>query len=109
MNPETPIGPHSFVARNEEPIAVEVDRSVVMMSLEQGMYFGLEGTGPSIWALLEQPRTVQQLCDELTAKFDVDPDVCLREVSGFLDELRRAGLVRIYDEAPGTVRPTLRP
>ena len=109
MNPETPIGPQSYVARNEEPIAVEVDRSVVMMSLDQGMYFGLEGTGPSIWALLEQPRTVQQLCDELMVKFEVDADVCLREVCGILQEMRRAGLVQIYDEAPGTVRSTHRP
>ena len=104
---DTPIGPHSLVARNEEPVAVEVDRTIVMMSLDQGMYFGLEGTGPTIWALLEQPRTVQQLCDELIAKFDVDADVCLREVVGFLEEMRLARLVRIYDEAPGTVRPPL--
>ena len=107
MSSDTPIGPASVVARNEEPIAVEVDRSVVMMSLDQGMYFGLEGTGPRIWALLEQPRTVQQLCDELMATFEVDPAVCFREVCTFLEEMRRAQLVRIHDEAPGTVRPTL--
>jgi hypothetical protein len=106
VNSEPPIQPGSLVARNEEPIAVEVDRSVVMMSLDQGMYFGLEGTGPRIWALLERPRTVQQLCDELMAAFEVDPDVCFREVCAFLEEMRRAQLVRIHDEAPGSVRPT---
>lgn len=106
MSPDTPIGPASLVARNEEPIAVEVDRSVVMMSLDQGMYFGLEGTGPRIWALLEQPRTVHQLCDELMATYEVDPADCLREVCAFLTEMRRAQLVRIHDQAPGPVRPT---
>ena len=43
-----------------EPVAVEVDRTVVMMSVEQGKYFGLEGTGPRIWALLERPRSVRE-------------------------------------------------
>ena len=86
MNSDAPFGPASLVARNEEPIAVEVDRSVVMMSLDQGMYFGLEGTGPRIWALLEQPKTVQQLCDDLMLTFDVDRETCLREVCAFLEE-----------------------
>jgi len=106
VNSDAPFGPASLVARNEEPIAVEVDRSVVMMSLDQGMYFGLEGTGPRIWALLEQPKTVQQLCDDLMLTFDVDRETCLREVCAFLEEMRRARLVRLCDEAPGTVRPT---
>jgi len=93
------LGPETVVSRNDEPIAVEVDRSVVMMSVDQGMYFGLEGTGPRIWALLAEPRTVRALCDELMREFAVDADVCRREVSTFLEELRRAQLVRFHDPA----------
>lgn len=100
-----PIGLETIVARSEEPVAVEMDRTVVMMSVEQGMYFGLEGTGPRIWALLERPRSVKQLCDELMKEFDIDADACRIEVCNFLEELRRAQLVRVHDKAADTARP----
>ena len=105
MNQDAPIGLQTVVARSEEPVAVEVDRTVVMMSVDQGMYFGLEGTGPRIWALLEQPRSVQQLCDELMKEFDIDAEACRIEVCNFLEELRRAQLVRVHEKAADTARP----
>ncbi len=105
MSHNAPIGLETVVARSEEPVAVEVDRTVVMMSVDQGMYFGLEGTGPRIWALLEQPRSVQQLCDELMKEFDIDAEACRIEVCNFLEELRRAQLVRVHDKTANTTRP----
>lgn len=104
VSPDPQIRPDTVVARNEEPVSVEVDRTVVMMSLAQGMYFGLEGTGPRIWALLERPRTVADLCDELGREFEVDPDECLRDVTAFVEELRRAQLVTTRNEAPDPLR-----
>ncbi len=97
------IGPDTIVSRSEEPVAVEVDQTVIMMSIEQAMYFGLEGTGPRIWALLEQPRSVASVIDALVGEFDVDPEDCRREVIDFLEELREARLVHIHDSASGSV------
>ena len=106
MSNNATIGLETIVARNEEPVAVEVDRTVVMMSVEQGMYFGLEGTGPRIWALLDQPSSVQHLCDELMKEYDIDAEACRIEVCNFLEEMRRAQLVRVLDKAPDTARPS---
>lgn len=99
------IGPNTVVSRSEEPVAVEVDGTVVMMSLEQGMYFGLEGVGPRIWALLDQPRSVREVCDALTDEFAIDADACQREVLAFLDELCASQLIRIHGHANGTSAP----
>ncbi len=89
------IGPDTRIARSDEPVAVEVDRTVVMMSVEQGKYFGLEGPGGRIWALMEHPRTPREMRDTLLDEFAVDPDRCLQDICDFLEELRRAGLVHI--------------
>lgn len=107
VSAESPIGPETLVIRSEEPVAVEVDRTVVMMSIDQGRYFGLEGVGPRIWSLLEQPRSFRQLCEALESEFEVAPDDCRREVSTFLEELRRAQLVRFRDSATSPVHPAL--
>jgi hypothetical protein len=89
------------VVRSDEPVAVEVDRTVVMLSIAQGMYFGLEGVGPRIWALLERPRSVAQLCADLMDEFEVDQESCLRDVCAFLEELTDARLVRLHDATVG--------
>lgn len=109
MSTAAPIGPSTIVSRSDEPIAVEVDRKIVMMSVEQAMYFGLEGTGPRIWALLEQPRTVESLCEALTTEFEVDAEDCRREVIDFLEELRTAQLIRVHDAAGGATDSAHRP
>lgn len=101
------IGPETVVARSEEPVAVEVDRSLVMMSLAQGMYFGLEGAGPRIWALLDQPRSAAQLAALLMGEFEVDEATCLWDVCDFLEALKDAQLIRIHDKTAGSARPSV--
>lgn len=95
-----PIDAGTIVVRNDEPVAVEMDHATVMMSLTQGMYFGLEGAGPRIWALLAEPRQVSDLCEELVREYDVAPDACFDDVCGFLAELRREKLIRVDDPGP---------
>lgn len=105
MNLDMQIQPETVVSRSEEPMAVEVDRTVVMMSLAQGMYFGLEGAGPRIWALLDRPRSANQITASLVEEFEVDFPTCLREVCDFLEELKQARLIRIHDETADSARP----
>jgi hypothetical protein len=92
------------VVQNREPVAVEVDRSVVMMSVEQGKYYGLEGVGGRIWKLLEEPRTVSELCAALQQEFDVDAEVCRADVVEFVTEMARERLLVIVDEKADPVR-----
>jgi len=105
VNTESRIGRETVVTRSEEPVAVEADRTVVMMSVEQGMYFGLEGVGGRIWALLQQPRSVGQLCDQLVEEFGVDEQTCHREVVSFLQDLHLARLVHLHDPPADALRP----
>jgi hypothetical protein len=37
-------------------------------------------------------------------EFDVEAEDCRREVIDFLEELRRAQLIRVHDEASGAAR-----
>ena len=105
MTRDGQVRPDTVLVRSDEPVAVEVDRTVVMMSLSEGMYFGLEGVGPRIWALLERPRSANEIANQLAGEFEVDPDTCLRDVCGFLEELRQAKLIRIHDQTTDSTRP----
>lgn len=104
MNDETakfePASTNSVVVRDSEPIFTTIDNEVVMMSPRQQAYFGLGTVGSEIWNAIEKPRRVSDICVVLQQEFEVNPDVCRREVLAFINDLLERGLARIVsDEA----------
>ena len=85
----------SVIRQSEDQVAAEVDGEVVMMSVEKGNYYGLDEVGSRIWALIETPCTLDELCDALAAEFDVERATCERDVTRFLEEMAEQGLVRV--------------
>lgn len=80
--------------RVAEIVSADMDGERVMMSLEQGAYFGLGGIGGVIWDMLSEPRSVPELEARVMAVYDVDAETCRADVAGFLADLDRNGLVR---------------
>lgn len=86
----TPEAPR--VRRRAELRAVDLDGDLVMMSEEQGRYFGLTGVAASIWGHLEQPRTVDELCELVSREYDVEPHACRADVETFVRDLLERGM-----------------
>jgi hypothetical protein len=109
VNGISKISSSATLVRNDEPVSVEVERSIVMMSLDLGKYFGLNEVGSRIWELLERPRSMADLCAVLQQEFEVDPNACHEEVSEFLLALAKEGLIQIDNDPPSPIRPTPEP
>lgn len=83
--------------RSSEPLQAGLDGEVVMMSVEKGSYYGLDPVGARIWELLESPRRVSELIDELLATYEVDRKICEQETIAFLDSLVEEGLAEVVE------------
>ena len=88
----------SLVTRNDEIVAGKVEDKLAAMSIETGKYYMLNTTGGRIWELLEEPRTVAELCASLTAEFKITPEVCHKEVVDFLTRLALREMVVISSQ-----------
>src|SRR3982750_4937912 len=88
-----------IVSRRAELIETEVDGELVALHIENGTCYGFNGTATRVWALIEQPRRVSELKVQLLNEFDVDPDVCDRQVTELLRELEADGLVELAPAA----------
>ena len=84
----------TVVARNETLLFADLDDTVVMMDADKGRYYELDPIGAKIWTLLETARTVDELCEVLAATYDVEPEVCRRDVLEFLNEIEDLRIVR---------------
>jgi hypothetical protein len=71
---------------------------VVILGLEEGMYYELDGAGAHIWRLIQQPRSVQSIVDTLLAEYDVSAQRCMADVLELAEDMVAQGLVDIYDE-----------
>jgi hypothetical protein len=81
------------VERSPSALSASVEKDVVLMDIDSGDYFELAGSGARIWSLLDQPRSIDEICDCLTREFAVDAVRCRTETIEFVRDLQQRGLV----------------
>ncbi len=85
--------PEIMVARREGLIEAEVDGELVGLHIDNGFCYGFNPTATRIWALIETPQSVTQLCETLAEEFEVDPAEARPDVIALLEDLKREQLV----------------
>lgn len=85
----------SVVHRNESSLSAEIDNEMVIMSINQGNYYGLDTIGADIWRRLEKQVQVSELCDALTKEYDADANTIQRDVIALLQRLAAEGLLEV--------------
>ena len=88
-------GPEERFSRTNDLLSTELDQETVLMSMDAGAYYGLEGTARSIWEKLENPTSFSELVDCLEREYRVSRETCVSDVQKFLAELEREGLLRV--------------
>jgi hypothetical protein len=92
----TCISDDTTVRRSAEGVvASNIDGEVVMMNIEDGAYYTLNGIASRIWELIEDPFRVSRLVERLLEEFAVDRRTCAEETVQFLEELRKIEVLRV--------------
>jgi len=89
------LDPATVVKKSAGQVSCILNEEVAILNLDRALYFGLKGVAVHIWNMLQEPRSVAQICDDVMTQFDVASDVCRKDVSSFIIGLRDAGLVEI--------------
>jgi hypothetical protein len=71
------------------------DGDVVILSLKNGVYYGLNSVAARVWEIIQEPTTVTQIVDALVSEYDVDPIQCRAQVDVLLKDLEDNGLIRV--------------
>ncbi|MGD1925894.1 MAG: PqqD family peptide modification chaperone [Paracoccaceae bacterium] len=83
----------TVVGRGSEHVETRVGTKTMMMSVDQGKYYSVDASANRVWELLDQPRAVRALVDQLLHEYDVDRDTCQAQVLSFVRDLLDNGLV----------------
>lgn len=87
----------SIISRSQAQVSAEVDGETMMMSVEQGKYYGLDEIGTRIWNLIENPQPVSSVLETLLKEFDIDEKTCKQDLLELLHELNEKDLVEMSD------------
>jgi len=78
-------------------MARTVGAETVILDLESGTYFGLDPVGARMWQLIEEAKSLAELCDVMLEEYDVTREVLEQDAIGLASELAEKQLIRFPD------------
>jgi Coenzyme PQQ synthesis protein D (PqqD) len=97
VTPALQISRTTVIVASERAISSDLAGEAAIIDFQSGSYYGLDEVGATIWKLIAEPRTVSEICDAVVAEYEVDPDVCERDVLALLGKLAASGLIETGD------------
>lgn len=88
------------VAARHGQLSTTLAGEVVILDVERGVYFGLDGVGAKVWELLQAPVPVAEIVDRLAPQYDVARETLAADVQELLADLAGRGLIDV-DPAAG--------
>ena len=87
------IGPDTLLHRKDDMLFNEIDGEVVMLSIENSEYYGMDKVGSRIWELLEQPHSFKNLVARLMDEYEISEQQCNEDTLAFVKKLTDKKLI----------------
>lgn len=92
---------------NEKSVAAKViEGEAIIINLETGVYYSLDGTGGEVWSLLEGHHAVDFVIASLAARYGVPEERCGADVRALVDQLLEEDLI-VPTDAAATGSPVI--
>jgi len=87
----------SVVVAAKEQVSCDLEGEAAILSLANGIYYGLDLIGAQVWTLLQQPRRVEEISDAVLREYEVEPERCQSDLLALLERLQSEGLIEVCD------------
>lgn len=86
------------ISRNEKVAQRLFEERMLVITVEDSILHRFNEVGTFIWQFLENAKSVDEICAALGNHFDeFDKKASLAEISSFVEELEKKGLVTVCD------------
>ncbi len=82
----------TVIVRSAGRTSATIDEVTAVMDPDADAYLLIDAVGSDIWTRIEKPIRIRDLSATLRTIYDVDSEVCARDVLAFVNELVRRGL-----------------
>jgi len=85
----------SIVCRAAGVLSAPVENEIVLLNSKGDTYVGLDPVGCVLWELMEEPCAIEELCRQMSLRFDASPEQIAADVVPLLTTLAADGLVHV--------------
>jgi hypothetical protein len=89
---------NSIVIAARDQVSCDLAGEVAILDIKSGIYYGLNAVGAQIWNLIQEPKTVDEVCETILEEYDVEAGRCARDILTLLQALLANGLVEVRNE-----------
>lgn len=96
---------HAVLAPSQGIVVREIEGEIILVPLASGIgdledeIYTLNETGKAIWNLLDGKRTLQEVFDALSARFDAPEEEIERDLIGLAEELLKRRIIVAVQES----------
>lgn len=85
----------SRVVATKKQLSTDLGGEIAILHLEGGIYYSLNEVGAKIWALIQEPRSVQEVLAIMLDEYEVAAEECERDLFAILEVLRDENLIQV--------------
>ena len=89
------------VSRSADAHCSNLEGEAILLNLDNGMYYSMNGMGTELWDVLESPCSVKTLLSHLMSFENVLEESAQRDLGEFLWSLSTEGLIHLSNNPPG--------
>lgn len=74
-------------------MARQLGEETIILDLESGTYFGLDPVGARIWQLMNEGKSLAEICDVMLDEYEVSREKLERDASALVQDLAARNLI----------------
>lgn len=81
----------------KENVYCSVDDEIIILSVEDEVYYKLDSVAAFIWDIIDEPKTVDEILEAILNEYDVEKDESESDLIELLYGLLKKGLIEIKE------------
>ena len=98
MTQKPTLTPETTIIRNQELLFESLDDELVLMSIENAKFYGMNETSKRIWEIIAEPQPIKEVCAFLLAEYEIDEETCQAKVLEVAQKLIDSNLAHIVEK-----------
>jgi hypothetical protein len=95
----------TILVASKEQVSCDLGEEAAILGMKNSVYYGLNPVGASVWRLLQQPRSVREICDSIVSEYEVTSERAEGDLIKLLEQMLQEGLVELSSNAPVARNP----
>ena len=100
---DAPLSLQTTVIVSAQQVSCPLGDESAILNMKNSVYYGVNPVGASVWNLLKEPKTVEEIRDAILGEYEVDEVRCERDLLALLEEMRSEGLIEVRGDQPAAM------